>query len=168
NPCGARPDQFPPPAERSADPTILSSGALTEPRNHLDTLLEAVALLSRREPDLRVWLSGPGDPGPMLAAAPLEASARTTLLDLGQADEQADRYARAWVTVLPSEADSFGMALVESLACGTPIVVADDGAPQELVSDETRVVARLGDPQSLAPALATALALSPRHDAPPP
>ena len=56
------------------------------------------------------------------------------------------------------------MALVESLACGTPIVVADDGAPQELVSDETGVVARLGDPQSLADALATALELARRNE----
>src|SRR5436190_1277583 len=53
-PGGVRLDEFAPARERAAEPTILFSGALTEPRKHLDTLLDAVALLSRREPDLRV------------------------------------------------------------------------------------------------------------------
>ena len=44
-----------------------------------------------------------------------------------------ERYGRAWATVLPSTDDSFGMALIESHACGTPIVVSTHGAPQELV-----------------------------------
>jgi glycosyltransferase involved in cell wall biosynthesis len=163
-PGGVQLEEFAPAPAREQKPTILFSGALAEPRKHLDTLLDAIALLARHEPDLRVWLSGPGDPSPLLASARPEATARTTVLDLGQADEQSDRYARAWVTALPSEADSFGMALVESLACGTPIVVADDGAPQELVSDETGAVAQLGDPGSLADALSTALALARRDE----
>jgi glycosyltransferase involved in cell wall biosynthesis len=161
-PGGVRLDEFAPATEREPEPTILFSGALAEPRKHLDTLLKALALLARREPDVRLWLSGPGDPAPLLAAAPSESQARTIVLALGQADEQAQRYARAWVTALPSEEDSFGMALIESLACGTPIAVADNGAPEELVTDEIGAVARLGDPESLANALSTALELARR------
>jgi phosphatidyl-myo-inositol alpha-mannosyltransferase len=162
-PGGVRLGEFAP-AERTPEPTILFSGALTEPRKHLDTLLEAIALLSRDEPDLRLWLSGPGDPAPLLARASPDARARTVVLDLGEADAQAERYARAWVTALPSEADSFGMALVESLACGTPIVVADDGAPPELLTGDTGAVARVCDAESLAGSLSTALGLSRRAE----
>ena len=50
------------------------------------------------------------------------------------ADRQHERYGRAWVTCLPSTHDSFGMALLESLACGTPLVATTDSAPQELVA----------------------------------
>jgi glycosyltransferase involved in cell wall biosynthesis len=163
-PGGVRLDQFAPAPERAPEPTILFSGALTEPRKHLDTLLEAVTLLARHEPHVHLWLSGPGDPAQLLASASPEARARTTVLDLGEADAQADRYARAWVTALPSEADSFGMVLVESLACGTPIVVADDGAPPELVTDDTGAVARLRDAGSLATALSTAIGLARRRE----
>jgi phosphatidyl-myo-inositol alpha-mannosyltransferase len=162
-PGGVRLDEFEP-ADRAPTPTILFSGALTEPRKHLDTLLDAVALLAPHEPDLRLWLSGPGDPAPFLAAAPPEARARTEVLGLGDANEQGSRYASAWVTALPSEADSFGMVAVESLACGTPIVVADDGAPQELVSNETGSVTQLRDPESLAAGLSTAFDLAQRSD----
>jgi phosphatidylinositol alpha-mannosyltransferase len=161
-PGGVRLDEFEPAPERTPEPTILFSGALAEPRKHLDTLLEAVALLAGREPTIGVWLSGPGDPAPILAAAPAEAQERTVVLDLGEAGEQGRRYGRAWVTALPSEGDSFGMALVESLACGTPIVVADDGAPPELVTDATGAIARLADAHSLADALAAAIELARR------
>jgi phosphatidylinositol alpha-mannosyltransferase len=163
-PGGVRLDEFAPANQRAPEPTILFSGAVAEPWKHLDTLLEAVALLAGREPGIRLLLSGPGDPAPLLAAAPFEARTRTTVLDLGAADQQAERYGNAWVTALPSEADSFGMALVESLACGTPIVVSDNGAPPELVTSDTGAVARLGDAEALASALTTGLELARREE----
>jgi D-inositol-3-phosphate glycosyltransferase len=72
---------------------------------------------------------------------------------VGEADRQHERYGRAWITCLPSTNDSFGMALVESLACGTPIVATTDGAPKELVAPGvTGELSAPRDPQSLAEA----------------
>jgi glycosyltransferase involved in cell wall biosynthesis len=163
-PGGVRLDQFAPASEREREPTILFSGAVTERRKHLDTLLEAIAILAVREPRVQLWISGPGDASELLAEAPPQASERAVVLDLGRAEEQGERYGRAWVTALPSEADSFGMVLVESLACGTPVVVADDGAPPELVRPGIGAVSRGRDPESLAAALAGALDLAREHD----
>lgn len=125
---------FSPAAERTTAPTILYSGALDEARKGITVLLEALPIIAETEPDVGLWLSGGGDPGPFLAAAPAEAVGRTEVLGTGGAHDQRDRYGRAWITTLPSVSDSFGMALIESLACGTPIVVTTDGAPKELVS----------------------------------
>lgn len=132
-PGGVSLSSFAPAAEREPAPTLLLSGAFLEPRKGAATVLAALPLLAEDEPDVQLWLSGPGDAGDLLAAAPAEARARTTVLGVGAADEQAARYGRAWATVLPSTDDSFGMALIESQACGTPIVVSTHGAPQELV-----------------------------------
>ena len=77
-----------------------------------------------------------------------------------RAGDQAARYARAWATVLPSIDESFGMVLAESLAAGTPIVVADHAAPPELVGPGTGAVCRVGDAASLASCLADALRLA--------
>ncbi len=159
-PGGVRIEQFEPASERAPDPTILYSGALTEPRKHLGTLLEAIGRLAADLPDVQLWLSGPGDPSELLRAVPPSTRARVDVLRLGEPDEQGPRYAAAWVTALPSEADCFGLVLVESLACGTPIVVADDGAPPELVTPETGAVSRLRDPDSLADALRRTLDLA--------
>jgi glycosyltransferase involved in cell wall biosynthesis len=152
---------FAPAPARAPTPTILFSGAITEPRKGVATLLRAVALIAASEPDVRLWLSGPGDPAPLLAAAPAAARERTTALVVGAADEQSDRYGRAWVTCLPSTHDSFGMALVESLACGTPVVTTTHSAPQELVAaGDTGELCSPGDPAELAAACLRALRLS--------
>jgi phosphatidylinositol alpha-mannosyltransferase len=132
-PGGVRLDSFTPAPTRSAEPTLLFSGALDEPRKGLATLLDALPHIAEVEPGVRLRLSGPGDPTPFLASAPPEAVARTEVLDAGAPDDQQARYGTAWATCLPSVSDSFGMVLVESLACGTPIVVTTDGAPKELV-----------------------------------
>ena len=75
-------------------------------------LVEAVALLAETRPDVRLQLSGPGDVDPILAAAPAGATEHVEVLPLGDPDGQADRYARAWVTCLPTQGDSFGLVIV--------------------------------------------------------
>jgi glycosyltransferase involved in cell wall biosynthesis len=48
-------------------------------------------------------------------------------------DDLAPLYRQAWVTALPAQAEAFGLVLVESLACGTPVVALDEGGPKDIV-----------------------------------
>lgn len=163
-PGGVRTTHFQPIEAREPTPTLLFSGAFDVPFKGVACLLEALAILAERIPDVRLWLSGPGDGRDLLAAAPEAARNRTEILPLGRPEDQADRYARAWATVLPSQRESFGMVMLESLACGTPIVTTDHGAPQELVTPATGAVSVAGDSSSLADALHRAIDLA-RDDA---
>lgn len=159
-PGGVRLSQFAVTTERESAPTVLFSGALNEARKGLDDLLEAVAILGPEMPELRLWLSGQGDPGPFLAKAPPEVLKHVEVLPIGEPDEQGTRYSRAWVTALPSISDSFGLVLLESLAAGTPIVVVDDAAPPALVTPSTGAIATPKDASSLAEALRRGLELA--------
>lgn len=159
-PGGVRLDEFAPADARAPEPTLLFSGAFDVPFKGVASLLEALPLVAEREPDVRLWLSGPGDADRMLAAAPPAAAAHVEVLPLGEPGDQAERYAQAWTTVLPSQRESFGMVMLESLACGTPIVTTDVGAPQELVTATTGAVSRAGDVASLADALCRAIDLA--------
>ena len=158
-PGGVRLDRFQPALEREAAPTLLYSGALDEPRKGVAVLLEAVAALAEREPDVQLWLSGPGDARSLLDRGPAAARARTSVLPVGR-PQSADVYGRAWATVLPATHETFGIVLVESLASGTPVVGTDHAALPELVSPETGALAAPGDPSSLADACAAALRLA--------
>jgi glycosyltransferase involved in cell wall biosynthesis len=127
-------DRFTPAASRHDRPALLYSGTLTEERKNLRLLLEAVAILRVKHPHLELWLSGPGDPSALIAASPPAAQGAVVHLGLGSPQEQGLRYGRAWVTVLPSEHEALGLCLIESLACGTPVVaLADGGGPAELI-----------------------------------
>jgi glycosyltransferase involved in cell wall biosynthesis len=156
---------FAPAAEREPQPTILFSGAITEPRKGVDVLLAALPLIAASEPEVRLWLSGPGDAEPLVAAAPAAASERTRMLGVGDASAQHERYGRAWVTCLPSTHDSFGMALLESLACGTPLVTTTHSAPRELVTEgATGELCAPRDPDALAAACLRGLDLARRPE----
>jgi phosphatidyl-myo-inositol alpha-mannosyltransferase len=160
-PGGVDLSAFRPAPEREPVPTILFSGALEERRKGVPVLLEAVALVAKARPDVSLWLSGPGNPEALLAVAPAAARERTQTLGPGDRDRQGERYARAWVTCLPSTFDSFGMALLESLACGTPIVATTHSAPKELVVPGiTGELCGPEDPEDLAEALLRALHLA--------
>jgi phosphatidylinositol alpha-mannosyltransferase len=159
-PGGVRLDQFDVATSREPTPTILFSGALTEPRKGVALLLEAMALVAADIPNVTLWLSGPGDPSELIAAAPPAAQKVVEVLPLGTPQDQGLRYQRAWATTLPSRWDSFGMVLIESLASGTPIVVLDDAAPPQLVTPQTGAIATPDDAASLAAALRHALKLA--------
>lgn len=159
-PGGVRVSEFSPATTREPSPTVLFSGAIAEPRKGLGDLLAAADLLMDERPDLQLWLSGQGDPAEMLGRASPRVRDQVTILPVGDPRGLSDRYAAAWVTSLPSVGDSFGMTLIESLASGTPIVVADHGAPPQLVTPTTGSVATPHDPVSLAAALEAGFALA--------
>jgi glycosyltransferase involved in cell wall biosynthesis len=132
--------RFTPAPARHPRPALLYSGTLSEPRKNVAMLIEAVGILRRRYADLELWLSGPGDPSTLLEASPPEGREAVVVLDVGSAPEQSIPYGRAWATVLPSKDEAFGLSLVESLACGTPIVVlAEGGGPAEIARPGTGV-----------------------------
>ena len=159
-PGGVNLGEFVPAPRRVSTPTLLFSGAMGEPRKGVGLLLEALPLVARHVRDVRLWLSGPGDAAAMLDAASEEARARTEVLALGDAGDQPARYGQAWATVLPSTNDSFGMALLESLACGTPIVASSHAAPSELVGEGTGAVCAPDSAASIAEACVAAIELA--------
>src|SRR4051794_11705189 len=122
------------PAARHPRPVLLYAGSLVEERKGLPLLLEAVALLRASGPELDLWLCGQGDARPLLDAAPPAGRVAVTRCGPLSDEELRTAYAQAWVTVLPSRAESFGMTVVESMASGTPaVVLTDGGGPAEIV-----------------------------------
>jgi len=76
-------------------------------------------------------------------------------------DELPDLYQNAALTVIPSEAkggeapppELMGFTVLESQACGTPVLVSDAGPMREFISPETGMVFPAGNPDALGDAL---------------
>jgi glycosyltransferase involved in cell wall biosynthesis len=126
--------------KRHERPALLFPAALGESRKNVALVLEAAAILRGEQIDCELWLAGPGQlPRDLsdLAKAGLDAVTYQKTADL---DELTELYGKAWVTVLPSRAEVFGLVVLESMACGTPAVVLDDGlGPSLLISPGTGV-----------------------------
>jgi glycosyltransferase involved in cell wall biosynthesis len=160
-PGGVDMASFVPAERRTPDPTILFSAALDQPQKGGAVLLEAFAILLRTVPNARLWLSGPGDPSATLGSAPSAVREHAEVLPIGDAHAQNERYGRAWVTTLPSKTDSFGLVMIESLACGTPVAASNHSALPELVIEgENGYLCDPDDPSSVAEALRAAIDLA--------
>jgi len=124
-------------------------GRIDEPRKGLGVLLDAMPLLWRRHPGLRLLVAGPGE---------LDGDLDPRVTLLGQVDERhkASVYRSVDVFVAPNVGgESFGIILLEAMAAGTPIVASDlDAFRRVLESGDAAspagAVATVGDPESLA------------------
>jgi glycosyltransferase involved in cell wall biosynthesis len=121
-------------------------------------------LLPQR-PDIRVLLSGAGDPGWAFATLSDQdrraVEAVTERAGLADTDELIRRYQAATVTVLPAKEEAFGIILVESLACGTPVVACTGSGMTEIVEDPASGrLAQYGDVDDLARALEDTITLA--------
>ena len=61
--------------------------------------------------------------------------------------------AAADIFVLPSFYDSFGIVLIEAMACGVPVVATRCGGPEDLVDAEVGRLVAVGDAVGLAAAI---------------
>lgn len=153
------------PGVRTEHPTLLFTSALDEPRKNLPLLLAAMDQVLAARPNARLTLCGSGDPSAALADASVTVRAATDVVGVGEVDDLPRRYGESWVTVLPSMREAFGLVLVESLACGTPIVaVAGSGGPAEIVHDGVGALAATDTPAALAEASLRALAFAESGD----
>ena len=139
---------------REPAPTIAYTGSLSDPRKRLPLLFEAFAALRRERPDARLVLAGKREPWLQLdmpeGAECLPGDPTAAIPRL---------LASSHVAVLPSVEEGFGVALVEALAAGTPVVAARSGAGPEIVTDGVGELFEPDDRDALAVALDKALGL---------
>jgi glycosyltransferase involved in cell wall biosynthesis len=150
---------FAPQGRRAERPTLFFAADLTSPRKRVTLLVEAFRLLRAAEAEARLVVSRPGDP--RAAARFAAANPDVELVDVDDRADLARAYAEAWVTVLPSVSEAFGLVLVESLACGTPVVATNDGGMREVVDrEEVGRLFRADRPEDLAATLVEGLDLA--------
>jgi glycosyltransferase involved in cell wall biosynthesis len=117
----------------------------TIPRKRIELLIDIFAAVRAVHPDARLVRAG----------GQFTADQRVRARDLGVLDAIVvlpfvDRatlsaiYRRAALTLLPSEREGFGLPLVETLACGTPVVASDIPVLREIGGDAASY-APLGD-----------------------
>jgi glycosyltransferase involved in cell wall biosynthesis len=132
------------------------------PRMGIDVLLDAWQSFARSRDDVLLLVAGEGPERERLEKRVEELAIANTVRFTGKLtdEELVAHYQAADVCVVPSLAlEGFGLVVLESLACGTPVIGTDvDGLGETLVRLERDLVVPSGDPVALAERLAAAQA----------
>jgi N-acetyl-alpha-D-glucosaminyl L-malate synthase BshA len=111
-------------------------------------LLDVVRVFAGVRKELKAKLVLVGD-GPDSDAAQREVARLGVKRDVrffGRVDDIADLLRGADLFLLPSETESFGLAALEAMACGVPVVASNAGGiPEVVVDGETGFLAPVGD-----------------------
>lgn len=142
------------------DGPLLLTVRRLEPRMGIDRLLRALPLLGRD--DVTLVVAGAGSLAGDLPRLAAELGLGERVLFVGPVSDDsrlADWYRAADLFVLPTTAyEGFGMATVEALASGTPVVGTAIGATPELLAPlDPRLLAPTADPDALAAVIGEAL-----------
>jgi glycosyltransferase involved in cell wall biosynthesis len=121
---------------RDPEPTIFCAASPDDARKRVGLLAAAFARVRRDRPAARLVVIEPRDPASIRRHG-LDGEGIELIAQVEAPAALAPTYRRAWVTALTAYREAFGLVLVESLACGTPVVGTRDGAVPEVVSDES-------------------------------
>jgi D-inositol-3-phosphate glycosyltransferase len=168
-PCGVETSIFHPYDRRQArlrlglsdGPILLFIGRL-QPLKGIDTLLRCAHHVRRQHDDVQVLIVGGGvdsdDPHERQERDRLHAlvqelnlAEHVRFIDAQPQEQLAYYYAASDVLVMPSHYESFGMVVLEAMACGTPVVASHvGGLASTVLHGQTGFLAPVGDVQAFA------------------
>ena len=120
--------------EKWSGNTIGFIGRFEEPRKGLSVLVDALPVISRFAPDVKVLVAGPGDPADVIENIDPQLRQRFEFLGKISEDEKADFMSSVAVYVAPNTGgESFGIILAEALAGGACVVASDIPAFEDLL-----------------------------------
>lgn len=122
------------PQQKWSGNTIGFIGRFEEPRKGLSVLVDALPVISRFAPDVKVFVAGPGNPEEVIESIDPQLRQRFEFLGKISESEKADFMSSVAVYVAPNTGgESFGIILAEALAGGACVIASDIPAFDDLL-----------------------------------
>jgi phosphatidylinositol alpha-mannosyltransferase len=120
--------------EKWSGNTIGFIGRFEEPRKGLSVLVDALPVISRFAPDVKVFVAGPGNPEEVIESIDPQLRQRFEFLGKISESEKADFMSSVAVYVAPNTGgESFGIILAEALAGGACVIASNIPALDDLL-----------------------------------
>jgi glycosyltransferase involved in cell wall biosynthesis len=145
-------DLFIPRTRNSDEPFRFFTNSFLLPRKNIGMIIDAMKILTDKGHNVHLRIGGEGPEEQNLRAkvADLQLQnmiAFTGKLYRGDVKKELDD---CHSFVLASQYETFGVVLIESLACGRPVVTTDSGGPRDFIGPDQGVIVHQYDAASLA------------------
>lgn len=148
-------------------PTVLLLGRL-HPVKAVESVLAAWPLVLDVVPDARLVIAGDGDADYVSRvhglAGPLERTGSVRFTGFVEGHAKQRLFSDATVFVLPSHHENFGIAVLEAIANGLPVVISPEVQLAPFVAEHALGVIAPREPRALAAAIAGALGDAPLQE----
>lgn len=139
-----------------ASHTLVVCVARLEPEKDIETLLLAMKALSRQPPHIFCAILGEGSQQFRLMRHIHRLGLTQSVALLGFQSDPLSIVNAADIFVLPSLSEPFGLAILEAMALGKPVIATQSGGPLEIVNHQTTgLLVPPSDPQALAKAISS-------------
>lgn len=133
---------------------FVSTGALT-PIKRMDITIEAFARAFSHNEDVELIIFGEGPERNKIQSIieKYDINSKVKLLGVQSREVMAKSLTSSHCFVLASESETFGVAYIEALACGNPVIATKCGGPEAFVTEENGVLVPVEDMDSLVTAM---------------
>ena len=133
---------------------FVSVGNLTSSKK-MDLLISSFQRAFKDQPNVKLYIFGEGPDRTKLEnlIKELDLSRQVYLMGLTERSLIAARMGQSDCFVLASESETFGLAYVEALACGLPVIATTCGGPEEYVDRSNGLLIPVNDRERLVEAL---------------
>jgi len=134
---------------------ILSAGRLEKVKGHKYLLDAFGAVVNTAEFDPQLILVGDGSERANLEKQCKDLGIRNLVEFAGEVphSELSHYYHKADVFIMPSLSEGFGIAALEAMACGVPVVASRTGGLVDIISEDAGILVAAGDVSSIAEAI---------------
>lgn len=134
-----------------ADVKLVSMSRLVEGKG-FEALIEAMLMLPQR---FKLTIAGEGSLRPQLEQLVnrLGLEQRVNFVGWVESETKFELMQNSHIFVLAAKAESFGMGLIEAMACGLPVIALDRGPIRDVVSTDTGLLVKSDTAECLSDAI---------------
>jgi len=136
------------------DYVFVSTGGLI-PRKNMDMLVDSFNIAFKDKKKVKLYIFGKGAERSKLEQmiAEYKLTEQIFLMGLRDRKEIAKRMHESDCFVLASKLETFGVAYIEALAAGLPVIATNCGGPEEFVHKDNGILIEVDDTQGLTDAM---------------
>jgi glycosyltransferase involved in cell wall biosynthesis len=131
---------------------LITTGRLI-PEKHFDMLIQAIANISSLPLKLNIIGNGSEKNRLQKSIKELHLEDKVHLMGYKSKQEIVALLQESEIFVLPSQSETFGVAYIEALACGLPIIATDCGGPRDIVTTNNGLLIPRNNQQALEQAI---------------